>query len=318
MPGLHASPPCGEAGYCRLRMPEWEAEVEVDEGLARELIGHAYPALDTESLRLLGVGWDNTAWLAGENIAFRFPRREVALPGILREMVVLPQIAPKLPFAIPDAAYPGDPGDLFPWPWFGSRLIPGHEIHEHGLKDDSRRQLAHDLGVFLRILHRLRVPDDADLEVDPNGRADMSARVPRARLNLLELDPSGALGARAARILDAAESLPLADDLVLAHGDLHFRHTLIDGRGGLAGIIDWGDICLSAAGIDLSLYWSLFLPSARAAFRSAYGEISDETLIRARVLALSLSALLALYARDQKMGGVEREALQGIERTLID
>lgn len=300
-------------------MPEWDAEVVVDEALARALIGDAYPESDTESLRLLGAGWDNTAWLAGENVVFRFPRREIALPGIVREIVVLPQIAPRLPFAIPDAAYPGAPSELFPWPWFGSHLIPGHEIHEHGgLRDDSRPQLAHDLGVFLGALHRLRVADDSDLEVDPNGRGDMSARVPRTRLSLLELDASGVLGARAAGILDAAESLPPTDDLVLAHGDLHFRHTLINDRGGLAGIIDWGDICLSAAGIDLSLYWSLFLPPARAAFRSAYGEISDEGLIRARVLALSLSALLALYGREQKMGGVEREALHGIERTLID
>jgi aminoglycoside phosphotransferase (APT) family kinase protein len=300
-------------------MPEWDSEVEVDEALARALVGDTYPALVTESFRPLGVGWDNTAWLADENVVFRFPRREIALPGILREMVVLPQIAPRLPFAIPDAAYPGAPSELFPWPWFGSRLIPGHEIHEHGgLHEDSRQALAHDLGVFLRALHTIHVPIDADLPVDPNGRADMSARVPRTRLSLLELDRSGTLGARAAGILDAAESLPPTDRLVLAHGDLHFRHALINDHGGLAGIIDWGDVCLSAAGIDLSLYWSLLPPTARAAFRSAYGEISEENLIRARVLALSLSALLALYGRDQNMRGVEREALHGIERTLTD
>jgi hypothetical protein len=40
--------------------------------------------------------------------------------------------------------------------------------------------------------------------------------------------------------------------------------------------------------------------------------------MRARVVALSLSALLAPYGRDQRMSGVEREALDGIERTLID
>jgi aminoglycoside phosphotransferase (APT) family kinase protein len=300
-------------------MPEWDAEVDVDEALARALIGDAYPTLDAEPLRLLGVGWDNTAWLAGESVVFRFPRREIALPGIIREMVLLPQIAPRLPFAIPDAAYPGVPSSIFPWPWFGSALIPGHEIHERGgLHDDSRQGLAHDLGVFLRALHHFRVPDDADLPVDPNGRADMSARVPRTRSSLLELDPSGTLAARAAAILDLAETLPPTNDLVLAHGDLHLRHALIDDRGRLAGIIDWGDVCLSAAGIDLSLYWSLLLPPARAAFRSAYSEITEENLIRARVVALSLTALLALYGRDQTMSGVEREALQGIERTLID
>lgn len=305
-------------GYCRGRMPQWDVELEVDRGLARTLIGDAYPSLDTSSLRLLGVGWDNTAWLTGESIAFRFPRREIVLPGVLREMALLPQLAGQLPFAIPDAAYPGGPSELFPWPWFGSHLIPGREIQERDLNDHAREQLARDLGAFLRALHSIRVPDDADLPVDPNGRADMADRVPRARASLLEFDPSGALLARAASILDAAETLPLTDELVLAHGDLHFRHALVNDEDGLAGIIDWGDICLSAAGIDLSLYWSLFSPPARTAFRSAYGEITDETLIRARVLALSLSALLALYGRDQKMAGVEQEARQGIERTLID
>jgi aminoglycoside phosphotransferase (APT) family kinase protein len=146
----------------------------------------------------------------------------------------------------------------------------------------------------------------------------MSARVPRTRAALQELEPTGALSAQAAGILDPAESVPWSDDLVLVHGDLHLRHALVNDQGRLAGIIDWGDVCLSAAAIDLSLYWSLFLPPARRAFRAAYGEISSDTLTRARVLALSLSALLALYGRDQNMPGVEREALQGIQRTLLD
>jgi hypothetical protein len=117
---LARAPALRGKGYRRRWMPEWDAEVEVDETLARALIGDTYPGLNTESLRLLGVGWDNTAWLAAENVAFRFPRREIALPGIFREMAVLPQIPPRLPFAIPDAAYPGAPGDLFPWPGSGA------------------------------------------------------------------------------------------------------------------------------------------------------------------------------------------------------
>lgn len=299
-------------------MPQWDAELEVDDRLARSLIGDAYPELDTSSLQLLGIGWDNAAWLTGENIVFRFPRRRIALPGIMQEMTVLPQIAPQLPFAIPDAAFPGEPSELFPWPWFGSRLISGQEIQEHGLRADARERLANDLGTFLRALHRIHVPHDADLPGDPNGRADMSARVPRVRTSLLELDPSRVLLSRAGSILDAAESLPAGEEFVLAHGDLHFRHALINDHGGLAGVIDWGDVCLSAPAIDLLLYWSLFPPQARVAFSSAYGAIGDETLLKARVLALSLSALLALYGRERKMRGIEREALNGIERTLID
>lgn len=297
-------------------MPEWDAEIEVDEGLARRLIRERYPDLDTEPLRALGVGWDNTVWVTRDGIAFRFPRREFALAGVAREMRWLPQIAPHLPSAIPDAAYPGSPSPLFPWPWFGSRLIEGHEISEAGLDDAARGRLAGDLGAFLRCLHGLSIPDLDMLPFDPMGRSDMTARVPRTRALLDQLDPSGALSDRAESTLRLAESLPTPEDSVLAHGDLNVRHALVDTAGRLTGVIDWGDICRAPAAVDLSLYWSAFGPAARERFVAAYGSIDDATMVRARLLALFLSAALALYARAQGMRALEAETLSGLERAL--
>jgi hypothetical protein len=126
-------------------------------------------------------------------------------------------------------------------------------------------------------------PEFDALPVDPVGRADLAIRIPRTRAVLDDLDPSGALTDRAAEALAAAEVLPPAEDLVVVHGDLHVRHALIDAGGGLSGVIDWGDMCRTSASVDLSLYWSLFTPAARDAFRAAYGEISEATLARARV-----------------------------------
>jgi aminoglycoside phosphotransferase (APT) family kinase protein len=299
-------------------MPEWDAEIEVDEALARELIGERYPELDVESLRRLGVGWDNTVWATRDGVAFRFPRRELALAGIAREISVLPLIAPHLPCAIPDAAYPGAPSPRFPWPWFGSRVIGGREVSERRLDDVARGRLAQDLCAFLGCLHGLSVPGTDALPLDPMGRADMTVRVPRTRAALDELDPSGALRERAQTILTAAETLPPADDSVLAHGDLHVRHALVDPAGRLTGVIDWGDICRAPRAVDLSLYWSAFPPAARERFLSAYGGVDEPTLLRARVLALFLSAVHAAYARAHSMPALEAEALGGLERTLID
>jgi aminoglycoside phosphotransferase (APT) family kinase protein len=297
-------------------MPEWDAEIEVDEGLARRLIRDSYPELDAGSLRPLGVGWDNTVWVTRDGIAFRFPRREIALAGVAREMRLLPKIAPRLPCAIPDAAYPGSPSSLFPWPWFGSRVIEGLEISEAGLDDVARGRLADDLGTFLRRLHRLSVPGLDTLPFDPMGRADMTNRVPRTRALLDELDSSGALTARAQSILSMAESLAPAEESVLVHGDLNVRHPLVDETGRLTGVIDWGDICRAPAAVDLSLYWSAFGPLARQRFVAAYGSMDDATMVRARLLALFLSAALALYARAQGMSALEAETLSGLERTL--
>ncbi|HSX21990.1 MAG TPA: phosphotransferase, partial [Gaiellaceae bacterium] len=94
-------------------------------------------------------------------------------------------------------------------------------------------------------------------------------------------------------------------------------HLLVD-KGKLSGIIDWVDLCRADPCVDLQLVWSVLPPADRGAFLDAYGPISDEQLLRARVLALSLSASLAWYARENGMANVEREALAGLERTLLD
>ena len=297
-------------------MPPWAAEIEVDEALARTLIRDSYPQLETRSLELLGIGWDNTVWATEDGIAFRFPRRKIALAGITREMALLPQIAPRVPCAIPDAAYPGAPSSIFPWPWFGSLVIEGREVAEYGLDDLARIRLANDLGTFLRCLHRLSFPGCDELPLDPMGRADMAVRVPRTRTALDELDRSGAMRDRAGEILIEAERLPTVEESVFVHGDLHLRHALIDAAGRLSGAIDWGDMCRAPAAVDLSLYWSLFPPAVREVFRGAYGTMSEATLLRARVLALFLGATLAVYARGQGIRGLEAEALSGVERTL--
>jgi aminoglycoside phosphotransferase (APT) family kinase protein len=111
-------------------VPVWDAEREVDQQLARALIDEQFPRLDTSELRLLGQGWDNTVWLTRDGVAFRFPRRAIAVPGIEREIALLPLLARRLAVQVPDAAYPGRPTEAYGWPWFGSRLIDGDELAE--------------------------------------------------------------------------------------------------------------------------------------------------------------------------------------------
>ena len=152
-------------------MPEWDAERIVDEALARQLIAgqHFTPA----SLRLIGEGWDNTVWLADDRWAFRFPRRAMAIPGVWRELAVLPEL--RLPVPVPTPVFVGEPTEEFAWPWFGAELIEGRE--PLGLSADARDALGRPLGEFLRALHDSTVT--VELPDDPMGRADMSIRVAR-------------------------------------------------------------------------------------------------------------------------------------------
>lgn len=300
------------------RIAEWDAEIEVDEPLARELISERFPALDVSVLQRAGEGWDNVVWATADGVAFRFPRRQVAIPGIEREITILPELAPRLPVAIPDAAYAGQPGTRFRWPWFGSRLIAGREIAAVRLDDARRMVLASGLGAFLRSLHSVELSAAESLANDPMGRTDMARRVPRTREALAAVSPLWRAPDRARDVLEEAQSLPSVSGSVLVHGDLHVRHVLVDETGTLTGVIDWGDMCRAHPSADLSLYWSLFAPGARAAFLSAYGPVPEHGLVRARVLALFLCATLATYAHGEAMHQLEHEALGGLQRTVID
>jgi aminoglycoside phosphotransferase (APT) family kinase protein len=295
---------------------EWNADVEVDESLVRRLIDGQFPELAQASLRPFAEGWDNAVWLVDERWAFRFPRRTIAIPGVEREIAVLPALAPRLPVGIPAPVFAGRPALGYPWPFFGAALLPGVEAGDAALDDGTRIRLAPVLARFLRALHDTEL--DQDLPIDPNWRGDMPHRVEMTVDWLARLEREGLWRAPAAvsDLLAEAEALPATTRSVLCHGDLHFRHVLVDEHGTLTGVIDWGDLCRADPAIDLSLLWSFFPPEGRAAFLDAYGPLADDQLVRARLLAVNLCVVLALYGHQEGMAGVKREALEGLERTV--
>jgi aminoglycoside phosphotransferase (APT) family kinase protein len=283
----------------------WDAEIVVDEELARRLIGSQFPELELRSLHHLAEGWDNTVWVANGELAFRFPRRAIAVPLIEREIELLPLLAPLLPLPIPVPTHVGHASDEFGWPFFGAQLVPGREVAE---EDVEPVRFGAQLGAFLRALHDLEL--DFPLADDANQRADMTLRVPIAREQLSEL---GALSDEVESVLDAALDLETPEATVLAHGDLHLRHALVGRDGGLSGVIDWGDVCRADPSVDMALYWNLS-EDGRESFLAGYGTVTDEQLLRARVLALFLSAMIATYARHQRTPRLERAALAGLRR----
>ena len=117
-------------------MPVWTAEVEVDEALVRRLL--AQFELQESPLQKLAEGWDHSVWVVDERFVFRFPRRQAAIPGFVREFRVLPKLAPRLPLPVPLPTFAGQPAEGFPWPFFGAELIPGVEAGVAELVDEAR------------------------------------------------------------------------------------------------------------------------------------------------------------------------------------
>jgi aminoglycoside phosphotransferase (APT) family kinase protein len=289
----------------------------VGETLARRLIGEQFPKVEQRSLRLLGAGWDNTVWLVDEQWVFRFPRKAMVIPGFRNEIAYLPALAQVLPLAIPVPTLVGEPSEDFDWPFYGAPFLPGRELADADLDDDARSGLALPLAEFLRALHGLELA--ADLPLDPVRRADMPFRVERTRdrMDRLRRDDLWHAPPLVEELLAEAENIPPPEPVTVCHGDLHLRHLLVGDDGEPTAVIDWIDLSRNDPSVDLTLFWSTLPPDSRATFLAAYGEVTGQQMLRARVLALFLCGTLALFGHHEGLPALEREALAGLARTCV-
>jgi aminoglycoside phosphotransferase (APT) family kinase protein len=330
--------------------PQWTAEVDVSPEFAAGLIREQFPDVGTQQVTVLATGWDNIAFQVDRRWLFRFPRRAVAVPGVQREITVLPRLAASLPLPIPDPRFIGQPSARYPWPFFGTRLLPGRELADSGLPDSRRAGVAASVGHFLRVLHdpgHVITAGAADLPVDPMQRASPPVRALRAREVLDRLvhrriwpgdsdvsalldqaeraaagpGPAPGPAGRDAGAAQPGRTVPGGDQLsgpvVVCHGDLHVRHLLVDRDGSATGIIDWGDLCLADPAVDLSIAYFGFAGRARADLLSAFGRrVGAARELAARTAAVSLAASLAEYAAEDGRAALLRESLAGLRRAV--
>lgn len=291
-----------------------EREVTVDEATAAvRALG-----LAGDDVRVVAAGWDNTVVAVDGTWLFRFPRRAMALPGVEREAAHLPRLAPLLPLPVPVPEHRGTYGDP-PWPFWGARALPGTELAVSPHADLP--SVATSLGRFVRALHD--VPVDASLPVDPMRRADAADRAGRTRTLLADLaslglrTPDDRLDALLDRAGHAAGPDPTGP-LVTSHGDLYARHVLVDGDGLAAGVIDWGDVCAAHPAVDLAFVFSALAPEHRSAFWAEYGEVDDDTVLRARTMAAFSTAAVASYARDTRLDALLASSLERLATVAAD
>jgi aminoglycoside phosphotransferase (APT) family kinase protein len=268
--------------------------------------------LAADDVRIVAAGWDNTVVLVDDDWVFRFPRREIALPGIDREIALLPRLAPQLSLPIPVPEHVGVYGDP-PWRFWGARHLPGTELK---VADQVGVEVGRSLGRFVAELHAL--PADSSLPVDPFGRADAVSRAVRARdvmadLRATEPGLDSLEDSSVEEVLAAGEAAgPPPTETVLSHGDLYSRHVLVDEHGAPAAVIDWGDLCMAPRSVDLSIAYSTLTGPAREAFFAEYGRIDDDTALRARVMAIFSTASVAAYARELDNDILLASALVGL------
>lgn len=273
------------------------ADWPIDAALVRRLLAAQAPDYAGLPLRPFAGGWDNALFRLGDDLLVRLPRRAVALPGAAAEAAWLPRIAPTLPVAVPLPVRLGAPDAAFEHPWSIVRFLPGEPA---ALVPPGRRGAAADaLARFLLALHR---PAPADAPRNPWRSIPLTDQGTHERLTrrLDRLPPTAreALADRWTR-WSAAPAWP--GPPLWLHGDLHPLNLLLDPGGGLAGVLDWGDLCAGDPACDLAAPWLLFDAPGRArcqAALAASGTYDAAVADRARAWALHLALIFATECDD--------------------
>lgn len=308
----------------------WDAEVEISEQLVRRLLGEQFPEFAESSLSLLGEGWDNAAWLVGDDWGFRFPRRQLGADVILSEFAVIPTVADRLAAPVSCPLRIGQPTAEYAWPFAGYPMISGVELCQAAPAAAQRLKLAEELGLFLRSLHDISADEALQLGAphDTFGRLDIERRSTQAREQLSKAAKIGIIDspARWESLLDRLVPLckpPVTDCLV--HGDLYSRHVIVktcdaeseeDAR--LAGIIDWGDVHAGDPSADLACAWSLFDVAGRRQLLESYGEVAAESLVLSRVRAIAHSSVCVVYGREANLPDLEQASRDALLWLLED
>jgi aminoglycoside phosphotransferase (APT) family kinase protein len=226
-------------------------DTPVDEQLARRLIAAQFPAFHDASVRHIGEGWDNAAYLVAEHLIFRFPQRKICAPLIRKEVAALPLLASLVPYPIPRPLFAGEPSEEYPYPFAAYEILIGAPADTRVLSDDEYRDLARDLGRFLRALH--------DIDPDPVRAVGLPCD------DIGKLDP---------KRLGVAEP-PLEGAACIVHGDLYEKHLLLDQRNRLCGVIDWGDLHYGLPAVDLSGVHMVIPERFHGDFFAVYGEVDE-------------------------------------------
>lgn len=260
----------------------WDKTTQVSEELARTLLSTQFPTVfkTLQSIQWLGQGFDNTAYLINEQMVFRFPHRQEALPAMENEILILPYLAQHLSFKTSAPTLVGHSTADYPYPFSGYPVLPGELLSHYQAPWIDDPHFAKTLGHWLRELHCLPVLDDHRLQLkgQQDWRLDIANRTHRvAELTHQYADYFQAEGfdpQKLNALMQGFKHLSTqGGKSCYLHGDLYAKHIVVDSAGNPSGLIDWGDVHIGNPAIDLSVGIMIFTESALTHFLHAYQDV---------------------------------------------
>ncbi|RLK62000.1 aminoglycoside phosphotransferase family protein [Actinokineospora cianjurensis] len=290
-------------------------EFGFEQELVRALLREQHPDLADLELRDVAGGWDNQMWRLGAELAVRLPRTERG-PDLLRvEQKWLPVLAERLPLPTPVPVRVGEPSVLFDRTWTITRWVHGDPADHAPI---TRADSAEALAGFLRALHQpapahaprnplrgvaLAKTQDAFTSASTILAAKSDSEVREGTLPHDRFTDAPTILVDAVReVWEEAVAAPVWEGAPRwLHGDLHPANVVVR-DGGLAGVIDFGELCAGDPATDLSAAWILLPAGAVTRFFDAYQHADEATIARARGWAVLRALHLLSIGRNGRLG----------------
>lgn len=291
----------------------WDPEYVISSDKALRIINTQFPELNANSIEFLGAGNDNTAFIVNNTYVFRFPRKTESILLLQDELYILPKITAYLPYSIPIPQWVGKPQDNYPWIFAGYTMLTGKSACQLNLSATERATFAKPLAHFLSKLHSIPILEHKNhLPDETQAKLNSAIIIPKIEKNILIMESYALLKNNSLlyQVLETLKDITCPQNRSLVHGDLYVRHLLVDENSQLTSIIDWGDVHIGNPAIDLSIAYTFLPPQAHQEFKDAYGTISDETWLLAKLRALYLATVFIVRGQAVKDSIMIEEGLK--------
>lgn len=207
--------------------------------------------MNVETIEFVGEGDFCQAFLLNGDRIIRAPKHVRAERALEREACLLPLIAPHLPLTVPvPVIFPsGSETDDVRIRFSMHTRVPGRELAPDEwdtMPPAMSSRLARQLGEFFQALHGLPVMDAVACGVDVLNHHDDALRLHR-EFRTCDLPLPAMLEKRIDVLLAGfiENGSQWEYQAALLNGDVSPEHVLVnDETAEIAGIIDWGDLCI--------------------------------------------------------------------------
>lgn len=279
----------------------WDRTINISQSTVIDLV-QLQLGIKVEDIKLIGEGFDNVAYLINNQIVFRFPRREIAVKLLQTELELLPYIASKISFNIPTPQFIGKPSESYPFPFAGYFKILGSSLCDITKPLVDSKTLAKELASWLKELHSIEIKTDYKYNIEDNWRLDTKNRLEKATEFINQYKTLyAANGFNPPELIEVIQSFHTLKFKSFKpchiHGDLYYKHIMVDENLQATGLIDWGDTHVGHPGIDIAAALMIFTDRTLEEFFQTYGPV-DKKVPAFRSLCHGLT-LLPYAAKQQ-------------------